>query len=44
MPNSISGSILAHRLLEKDRKLKVIYMSGYSPEVVASGQVLTLRV
>jgi two-component system cell cycle sensor histidine kinase/response regulator CckA len=41
MPNSISGSILAHRLLEKDRKLKVIYMSGYSPEVVASGQVLT---
>jgi two-component system cell cycle sensor histidine kinase/response regulator CckA len=41
MPNSISGSVLAHRLLEKDRSLKVIYMSGYSPEVVASGRVLT---
>jgi len=40
MPNGLTGSMLARRLLERDRALRVVYTSGYSPEVVASGQLL----
>jgi PAS domain S-box-containing protein len=37
MPNGVSGSQLASRLLQRDRELKVVYTSGYSPEVIANG-------
>ena len=33
MPGGMTGKSLAERLLEKDPKLKVVYMSGYSPEI-----------
>ena len=35
MPEGMSGRELAQRLIRKNSKLKVIYMSGYSPEVVS---------
>jgi signal transduction histidine kinase/ActR/RegA family two-component response regulator len=34
MPDGMNGKVLAQRLLQEDSKLKVIYMSGYSAEVV----------
>ena len=34
MPDGITGIDLAQRLLQENPKLKVIYMSGYSAEVV----------
>jgi PAS domain S-box-containing protein len=34
MPDGMSGIVLAQRLLQQNPKLKVIYMSGYSAEVV----------
>ena len=34
MPNGISGGSLAKTLLERSGGLKVIYMSGYSPEIL----------
>ena len=40
MPNGITGSALAKMLREKRQELKVIYMSGYSPEVNGSGELL----
>ncbi len=33
MPGQINGLQLAHRLLQQDPKLKVIYVSGYSTEI-----------
>jgi PAS domain S-box-containing protein len=33
MPDGMTGKDLAQRLLQKNPKLKVVYMSGYSPEV-----------
>ncbi len=40
MPNGLTGSMLTRRLLQQDRELRVVYTSGYSAEVVASGQLL----
>jgi CheY-like chemotaxis protein len=34
MPDGMTGKELAQRLLQEDPKLKVVYMSGYSVEVV----------
>jgi len=34
MPDSMTGKDLAQRILQEDPKVKVIYMSGYSAEVV----------
>jgi len=34
MPDGMTGKDLAQRILQEDPKLKVIYMSGYSAEVV----------
>ena len=34
MPDGMTGKDLAQRVLQEDPKLKVIYMSGYSAEVV----------
>ncbi len=34
MPDGMNGKDLAQRLLQENSKLKVIYMSGYSAEVV----------
>jgi CheY-like chemotaxis protein len=36
MPDGMSGSVLARQLLQCEPNLKVIYMSGYSPEVMAN--------
>jgi CheY-like chemotaxis protein len=41
MPGGITGKDLAERLLKENAKLKVIYASGYSPEVV--GEKLQLE-
>jgi two-component system cell cycle sensor histidine kinase/response regulator CckA len=35
MPDGMTGKELGQRLLEKNPKLKVIYMSGYSADIVA---------
>ncbi len=40
MPNGLTGSMLARRLLQQDRGLRVVYTSGYSPEVIAGGQLI----
>lgn len=40
MPNGLTGSMLARRLVEQDRDLRVVYTSGYSAEVVASSPIL----
>jgi len=37
MPDGMSGKDLAQNLLQENPKLKVIYMSGYSAEVVGKG-------
>ena len=42
MPDGMSGIELAHRLRQKNPKLKVVYMSGYSADVV--GKDLPLEV
>ena len=34
MPGGVTGIDLAQRLIQENPKLKVIYMSGYSAEVV----------
>ncbi|MDE3068777.1 MAG: response regulator [Verrucomicrobiota bacterium] len=34
MPNGLSGAALARRLLEKCATLRVLYTSGYSPELI----------
>ena len=34
MPDGMTGKVLAQRVLQENPKLKVIYMSGYSAEVV----------
>jgi len=36
MPDGMTGRELAQRVVQENPKLKVIYMSGYSPEVLAS--------
>ncbi len=40
MPNGISGGTLAKMLRERRQDLKVIYMSGYSAEITANGDLL----
>src|SRR5258708_932161 len=40
MPDGVSGSVLAQRLLGRHPNLKVIYASGYSAEAVAKGESL----
>jgi PAS domain S-box-containing protein len=37
MPDGMTGQDLAQRVLQENPKLKVIYMSGYSAEVVSKG-------
>jgi len=39
MPNGISGGALAKTLLQRSGDLKVIYMSGYSAEIVNSSEL-----
>ncbi len=41
MPNAISGSLLASLLRQRDPRLKIIYTSGYSSEMIAHGQPLS---
>jgi two-component system cell cycle sensor histidine kinase/response regulator CckA len=41
MPDGVNGSLLARRLLHLDPSLKVLYISGYSPDVIAHGESLT---
>ncbi|MFO1476836.1 MAG: response regulator [Verrucomicrobiota bacterium] len=41
MPDGMSGRELAQRLLKENPKLKVIYTSGYSPEI--AGKNFPLR-
>ncbi len=41
MPNGISGGALAKILRERQQDLKVIYMSGYSNEITANGDLLS---
>ena len=40
MPHGISGGTLAQMLLKRRESLKVIYMSGYSPEMTGHGDLL----
>jgi len=40
MPGGISGTMLAKKLLSHHPHLRVIYTSGYSPDVVANGHSL----
>jgi len=40
MPNGLTGAALAKQLLEKSSRLHVIYMSGYSPELVENADRL----
>ncbi len=40
MPNGLSGGALAQRLLEKSAGLRVLYTSGYSPELIENGDRL----
>jgi PAS domain S-box-containing protein len=40
MPDGMSGIELGQRLTKEDQNLKVIYMSGYSPEIAASNMPL----
>jgi DNA-binding NtrC family response regulator len=35
MPDGMTGKVLGQRLLQENPKLKVIYMSGYSADLVA---------
>jgi CheY-like chemotaxis protein len=41
MPDGISGSLLAQRLMVREPALRVIYTSGYSPEALSHGDRLT---
>ena len=41
MPDGMSGSMLASRLLERDPTLKVLYASGHSPDIIANGAALS---
>ncbi len=41
MPGGVTGIDLAQRLIQENPKLKVIYMSGYSAEVVGKDSSLT---
>jgi PAS domain S-box-containing protein len=41
MPDGVTGGLLARRLLHLNPDLKIIYMSGYSPDLVARGETLT---
>ena len=41
MPDGMTGKDLAQRLLQENPKLKVVYMSGYSAEVVGNDFPLT---
>jgi FixJ family two-component response regulator len=41
MPGGMTGKDLAHTILQECPELKVIYMSGYSPEI--SGKDLQLQ-
>ena len=40
MPGGLNGSALAKHLLRRQPELKVVYTSGYSPDVVANGHAL----
>lgn len=40
MPNGISGGTLAKMLCQRQKDLKVIYMSGYSPELATNDDLL----
>jgi CheY-like chemotaxis protein len=40
MPEGISGTTLAGQLLRRNPDLKVIYTSGYSPDLAANGHLL----
>jgi PAS domain S-box-containing protein len=44
MPNGMSGGELAQNLQRRDPRLKVIYTSGYSPEILGKDSLLTLGV
>ncbi len=41
MPNGISGGELAKELSSRNPKLKIIYTSGYSPEILKQDSLLT---
>jgi CheY-like chemotaxis protein len=41
MPNGMSGGELAKALVEQNPKLKIIYTSGYSPEILKQDSLLT---
>ena len=41
MPNGMSGGELAKRLVEQNPRLKIIYTSGYSPEILKQDSLLT---
>ena len=34
MPDGMTGKELAHRIIQENPKLKVVYMSGYSTDIV----------
>ena len=40
MPNGLTGAALARRLLEKSAQLRVLYTSGYSPELTENADRL----
>jgi PAS domain S-box-containing protein len=40
MPGGMNGKELAHRLLQENPKLKVIYASGYNADIASKGLVL----
>jgi len=41
MPNGMSGGELARDLLAQNEKLKIIYTSGYSPEILKQDSLLS---
>jgi len=41
MPNGMSGGDLAKELIKRNPKLKIIYTSGYSPEILKQDSILT---
>jgi DNA-binding NtrC family response regulator len=41
MPNGISGGELARELSSRNPGLKIIYTSGYSPEILKQDSLLT---
>ena len=40
MPGGLNGSALAKHLLRRQPELRVVYTSGYSPDMVANGHAL----